>query len=473
MRLKIFLALMLPFLCMVASAQNPVVKVFKVEYRTAAGNDTIIEVSTIGNNGFGFIGSKGIWTHYNETIEDFETFEAENRDACLYVSKVDDQSANIKAYFSDAIGKSDFESFGYCISKTPNPQVSDNSMQISNYNGILDLSNFYQIYGEGCYTLNIAQNEIATSVITVKGLSYINTYYIRSYVKFRNGFIMYSGEKSLTALKTKAAVLAAEEELDNSLLFEDSIVFTKETLSGLIDSVEEISIDLRYGIEQDLSYLVKSMNSTDKAELLKKVNKTIECVDGNLYLINECPAGIIDTFKKNFGGGIEFSAAEAITFEGNLTKLCEVDTAYCDASLGVPYNSYLRVRPLAATGNPTIGLNIPKYLHAGKEYDIYAVFVHSDITGDTLPNKFRIELQERKPSSESGKKGSYKRTQRSDDYINNASNSVDTCFVGRYTFLGTPDPVIQIISRVGSREKEYSRTICISKIYIVPVKENE
>ena len=85
---------------------------------------------------------------------------------------------------------------------------------------------------------------------------------------------------------------------------------------------------------------------------------------------------------------------------------------------------------------------------------------------------FRIELQERLQSDESGK-GKYKRTQRSDDYINNASNSVDTCFVGRYTFLGTPDPVIQIISRVGSREKEYSRTICISKIYIVPVKENE
>ena len=471
MKLRIFLALMLPLISLVASAQNPVSKVFKVEYRTAAGNDTIIEVSTISTNGFSFIGSKGIIYHYNEA-GDFETFEAENVDVCLYVSKVDDKSANIKAYFSDAIGKSDFESFGYCISKTPNPQVSDNSMQISNYNGILDLSKFYQIYGEGCYTLNIAQNEIATSDITVKGLSYIDTYYIRSYVKFRNGFIMYSGEKSLTALKTKTAVLAAEEELDNSLLLEDSIVFIKEALSGLIDNEEEISIDLRYGVEQDLSYLVKSMNSTDKAELLKKVNKTIECVDGNLYVINECPAGIIDAFKKNFGGGVEFSAAEAITFEGNLTKQCEVDTAYCDASLGVPYNSYLRVRPLVATGNPTIGLNIPKYLHADKEYDIYAVFVHSDITGDTLPNKFRIELQERLSSDESGK-GKYKRTQRSDDYINNASNSVDTCFVGRYTFLGTPDPIIQIVSNVDRRDTEYSRTICISKICIVPVNENE
>ena len=92
---------------------------------------------------------------------------------------------------------------------------------------------------------------------------------------------------------------------------------------------------------------------------------------------------------------------------------------------------------------------------------------------DTLPYKFRIELQERQPSSESGEKGSYRRTQRSDDYITNASNSVDTCFVGRYTFLGTPDPIIQISSNVSRRDTEYSRIICISKICIVPVNENE
>ena len=342
MKLKIFLALMLPFLCMVASAQNPVAKVFKVEYRTAAGNDTIIEVSTISTNSFSFIGSKGMVDRYNQMTGQWETVEEENGDAWLNVADIDDKRANITADFSIDIKESGFESFGYCISKTPNPQISDNRMQLSNYDGILDLSKFNDKYGDGNYTLEISEFVIDRSDITVTGLNYINTYYIRSYVKFRNGFIMYSGEKSLTALKTKAAALATEEGLDNSLLLEDSIVFTEEVLSRLIDNEEEISIDLRYGVEQDLSYLVKSMNSTDKAELLKKVNKTIECVDGNLYLINECPAGIIDTFKKNFGGGVEFSAAEAITFEGYLTKQCEVDTAYCDASLGVPYNSYLR-----------------------------------------------------------------------------------------------------------------------------------
>ena len=468
MKLRIFLALMLPFLCMVASAQNPILKKFKVEYRTAAGSDTIIEVSTISTNSFSFIGSKGMVGRYNQMTGQWETVEEENGDAWLNVADIDDKSANITADFSIDIKESGFESFGYCISKTPNPQISDNRMQLSNYSGTLDLSKFNAEYGDGNYTLEIRKDVIDQSDITVKGLSYINTYYIRSYVKFRNGFIMYSGEKSLTALKTKAAALATEEGLDNSLLLEDSIVFTEEVLSRLIDNEEEISIDLRYGVEQDFTYLVKSMSSADKAALLKNVNKTIECVDGNLYVINECPAGIIDTLKKNFGGGVEFSAVEMINYD--YTKSYGViDTVYSDVSLEIPYNSYLRVPPITSTGNPTIGLNIPKYLHAGKEYDIYAVFVHPD----TLPYKFRIELQERQPSSESGKKGSYKRTQRSDDYINNASNSVDTCFVGRYTFLGTPDPIIQIIGRVGSREKEYSRTICISKICIVPVNENE
>ena len=465
MRLKIFLALMLPFLCMVASAQNPIAKVFKVEYRTAAGNDTIIEVSTISTNGFSFIGSKGMFDRYNQMTGQWETVEEENGDAWLNVSKVDDQSANITADFGIDIKESGFESFGYCISKTPNPQISDNRMQLSKYSGTLDLSIFNAEYGDGNYTLEIRKDVIDRSDITVTGLSYINTYYIRSYVKFRNGFIMYSGEKSLTALKTKTAALATEEGLDNSLLLEDSIVFTEEVLPMLIDSKEEISIDLRYGIEQDLTYFVKSMSSAEKAELLKNVNKTIECVDGNLYVINECPAGIIDTFKKNFGGGVEFSAVEMFK---SVTS-GEDTTVYCDASLGVPYNSYLRVQPISATGNPKIGINIPKYLPADKEYDIYAVFVHPD----TLPNKFIIELQERQPSSESGKKGSYRRTQRSDDYITNASNSVDTCFVGRYTFLGTPDPIIQIYSDVRRTEKEYSRIICISKICIVPVNENE
>ena len=460
---------MLPLISLVASAQNPVSKVFKVEYRTAAGNDTIIEVSTISTNGFSFIGSKGMVDRYNQMTGQWETVEEENGDAWLNVADIDDKRANITADFSIDIKESGFESFGYCISKTPNPQISDNRMQLSNYDGILDLSKFNDKYGDGNYTLEISEFVIDRSDITVTGLNYINTYYIRSYVKFRNGFIMYSGEKSLTALKTKAAALATEEGLDNSLLLEDSILFTKEVLSRLIDNEEEISIDLRYGVEQDFTYLVKSMSSADKAELLKNVNKTIECVDGNLYLINECPAGIIDTLKKNFGGGVEFSAVEMLEHISSARE----ETVYCDASLGVPYNSYLRVQPTAVTGNPTIELNIPKYLHAGKEYDIYAVFVHSDITGDTLPNKFIIELQERQPSSESGEKGSYRRTQKSDDYINNASNSVDTCFVGRYTFLGTPDPMIKISSDVRRTEKEYSRTICISKICIVPVNENE
>lgn len=471
MKLKIFLALMLPFMAMAASAQNPILKKFIVEYRTADGVETAVEVATISAaNSFGFIGSKGKVDYYNEATGQWESIEEENSDVYLNVTKVDAYSAKLAASFSYNINEVSFvgiNTYGYCISKTPNPQASDSYINISG--GTVNLQRYFEENGDGCYTLSISNgSKISNSAIEVKGLDYVTTYYVRPFIKFYNGFIMYGGEKSFTTVKTMDAALASEEGLEESVRLEDSIVVTKKALSSLIDNEEEISIDLRYGIEQDFTYLVKSMSSADKAALLKNVNKTIECVDGNLYVINECPAGIIETFKKNFGGGVEFSAVEMLEYISSARE----DTVYCDASLGVPYNSYLRVQPLSSTGNPTIELNIPKYLHAGKEYDIYAVFVHSDITGDTLPNKFRIELYERKPSDESGK-GNYKTTQKSDDYINNASNSVDTCFVGRYTFLGTPDPMIKIYSDVRRTEKEYSRIICISKICIVPVNENE
>ena len=472
MNLKIFLALMLPFMAMAASAQNPILKKFIVEYRTADGVETAVEVATISAaNSFGFIGSKGKVDYYNEATGQWESIEEENSDVYLNVTKVDAYSAKLAASFSYNIEEVSFDinTYGYCISKTPNPQASDSYIKISS-GGTVNLQQYFEENGDGCYTLIISNgSKISNSAVEVNGLDYVTTYYVRPFIKFYNGFIMYGGEKSFTTVKTMDAALASEEGLEESVRLEDSIVVTKKALSSLIDNEEEISIDLRYGVEQDFTYLVKSMSSADKAELLKNVNKTIECVDGNLYVINECPAGIIETFKKNFGGGVEFSAVEM--FKSVISG--EDYTAYCDASLGVPYNSYILAQPISSSGNPTIELNIPKYLHAGKEYDIYAVFVHSDITGDTLPNKFIIELQERQPSSESGEKGSYKRTHKSDDYINNASNSVDTCFVGRYTFLGTPDPIIQIYSDVSRREKEYSRIICISKICIVPVNENE
>ena len=472
MKLKIFLALMLPFLCMVASAQNPIAKVFKVEYRTADGVETAVEVATISAaNSFGFIGSKGKVDYYNEATGQWESIEEENSDVYLNVTKVDAYSAKLAASFSYNIEEVSFvgiNTYGYCISKTPNPQASDSYIKISS-GGTVNLQQYFEENGDGCYTLSISNgSKISNSAVEVKGLDYVTTYYVRPFIKFHNGFIMYGGEKSFTTVKTMDAAFAAEEGLEESVRLEDSIVVTKKALSSLLDNEAEISVDLRYGIVQDLNS--SFMGNEDKAAILKNAYKTIECVDGNLYLIDKFPAGIMAAFKDNFGKGTEFSAVEMLE---HISGAAMTETVYCDASLGVPYNSYLRVQPTASSGNPTIELNIPKYLHAGKEYDIYAVFVHSDITGDTLPNKFIIELQERQPSSESGEKGSYKRTHKSDDYINNVSNSVDTCFVGRYTFLGTPDPMIKISSDVRRTEKEYSRIICISKICIVPVNENE
>ena len=275
MRLKIFLALMLPFLCMVASAQNPIAKVFKVEYRTADGVETAVEVATISAaNSFGFIGSKGKVDYYNEATGQWESIEEENSDVYLNVTKVDAYSAKLAASFSYNINEVRFDTYGYCISKTPNPQASDSYINISS-GGTVNLQRYFEENGDGCYTLSISNaSKISNSAIEVNGLDYVTTYYVRPFIKFYNGFIMYGGEKSFTTVKTMDAALASEEGLEESVRLEDSIVVTKKALSSLIDNEEEISIDLRYGVEQDFTYLVKSMSSADKAALLKNVNKT-------------------------------------------------------------------------------------------------------------------------------------------------------------------------------------------------------
>lgn len=483
MKVKLFLALMFTLFVFGASAQNPIEKIFKVEYRTATGKDTVIEVSSHTINSFNFIGNKGEVQRYNETTGEWETIEEENKDIFLNVYNVTDTAAYIKVGFSEVTPNLGFETFGCCISKTPNPEVSDYYMGINKYiGGTFDLAKFSNIYGEGCYTMRINSSNISEFEFRLRNLGYITTYYIRPYVKLNNGFIMYGAEKSFTAQKTKAAALAGEEELKGHLLIEDSIVFTKKAMQELFDNETEINDTLLWsGMIQDLKYLVKTMTNESRAELLKNIYNTIECTDGNLQLIKKFPENLVKHFKEYFVGGIEFSATEVIN-KSYSHSYDFIDTVYCDKSLGVPYNCYIRIVPASSTGRPPIGLNIPKYLHNNKEYAIYAVFVHPDIVNDPRPYKFNTTIYERRNCDTS--KDNYRKTQQliapeeevlsnKKDYITDISNSVDTVFIGKCTFMGTPEPIIQFQTSIGRQEKEYNRVMCISKLYIIPVKENE
>ena len=59
-------------------------------------------------------------------------------------------------------------------------------------------------------------------------------------------------------------------------------------------------------------------------------------------------------------------------------------------------------------------------------------------------------------------------------FVTDITKSVDTLYIGRYTFKGTPESYIYIQSNVGRQETdEYNNTVCLSQIRIIPVKEDE
>ncbi len=477
MKIKIVLALMFAVFSMVTSAQNPIEKIFKVEFLTADGKDSIIEVSKLTTNSFNFIGNKGEVQIYNEATGEWETVEEENKDIYMNVTKVDGFNANISADFSDVVKKLSFEEFGCCISKSPAPEIADTAFVRGGYSILLNLSEFFKDDDKGGFTINIDRDKIDKFEIGLKNLEYITTYYVRPYIKLSNGFIMYGGEKSFTTLKTKAAALAGDENVGSRyFLMEDSVVFTKEALQGLFDKETEITNELWYGMIQDLEFVLNSMVDEEKAELRKKTDKTIKCIDGNLHLVSKLPAKLIEHFKEYFVSGAEFSPIGNVKEVKN-TFAEGVDTVYCDESMGVPYNSYLRVIGLTSTSQQSISIYIPKYMH-NREYGIYAVFVHPD-TVNPLPNYFQTRIYQLKESEKYSVEGSYKLCFSQDEITTDASNSVDTVFIGKYTFTGTPNATIEFRNMVRRNSNKvnydeiYNRVLNIAKIYIVPVKEDE
>ncbi len=477
MKIKKYIALAVTTLCLAASAQNPTLKTFKVGFRTTEGKDTVIEVSTISTNTFKFVGSGGKVQIYNETTQEWETTEEENSDVYMNVTSVTEYRANFSLSFSKDAAELPVNEFGCCISKAPRPTVSEFSMR-NNY-GTFDISEFFNKYGEGCYTMYLSKSKPADCSLVLNNLDYVTTYYVRPFIKLTNGFVMYGGEKSFTTLRTKAAALDSEEGMEGHLLLGDSIVIQQKALHSLLDYAEP-SLDLLCGAQQDVSFLINSMSGEERAKFLKKcIYKTIECVDGNLHLIKEFPADFAMSFKDGFGAGIEYSVIGAIREKGVVSA--DTVTVYCAPSQGVPYNSYLSLLPFSRTGNPEVNLNIPKYMH-NKEYNIYVVLVHPDIANDPRPNKLRVQMFERE-IADSLRLGAYRKVpfEAPDEaphvdgrFVTDITKSVDTLYIGRYTFKGTPESYINIRSNVGRQETdEYNNTVCLSQIRIIPVKEDE
>lgn len=463
---------------------------FTVGFTSAEGNDSTIEIIGRNTNSFSFIGGKG---GVNNPITGIYSTE-ENQDLYVWIEELNTYSAAVKLGFSENV----FGFSGYCLSKKPNAQVSDNVIEALQSSSLPPYYLYYEnIVGARFDLHNRPLDEDVDYVLTsmdspffyasLEGLEYMTTYYVRPYV-IHGGFIMYGGEKSFTTPRTIAGVLENETTIGEWYYYdaETGVVLTNKAMLQLIGYAEMPNKNLQAGIAQDL----KNYLTEDKLIQLKAAsNNNIECVDGRLYLVDDVSSGIISSFQEYYYSHfIAFSPLQYVNKDndwiGNplytqnvgVTNLIE-----CDESWSVPYNSCVEFVPTGSSVNPKIAINIPKYLFP-RTYSIYAVFVHPE--DDPRGYRFYTYMWEKQTDDEGNivypslgthlvppegaglSEGNY--------YMTNPQNRVDTLFIGNYTFNGAPNSMIQFYTQITSRQTlEYNRTMRIAQIYLVPTEEEE
>lgn len=490
---KNILILLTAFIGTSVQAQNPVLTTFTVEYKNANGNDTTITVEGIGENSFRFLGGKGNVSAYDYTTGTWITREETNKNLFVEIESVDDFNAMIRVQEMFGMREGDneisYKQFGYCVSKTPGLKVTD--VLLANENGVVDnpaIFNMSNCDDQSCYTLHVPNKGSFIFDVQLKGLDYVTTYYIRPFIIFTNGEVMYGSEKSFTTIKTKSAALCSEPEIGaNHFAHTSGIVLTEEAFKMVLGNSEEIAEHVEAGIRRDLNRFM----TEDIVALLKaKSYKTITCVDGELYLVKELPVDFVSSFIEYLNEDVTFNVVGNLNMDTNdlgnpiYTKnVGNVDTVYCEEEAGVPYNTYLTYHPSTATTNPTISFNIPKYLKSGK-YSIYAVIIHPDPVNDPRPNRFYTYIFESETDPDSKNYGEFPtRSNRltppegsgeGNYYITDISKMVDTLYIGDYTFQGSEKCMIQFATQVTSRlTKDYNRTMSISQICIKRIEESE
>ena len=430
-------------------AQNPTETTIEVEFQTAEGTETV-QHSSINSNSFTFIGGAGEVTNPVTGATMSET----NQDLFMWVDDLDFDRATLHAALSSNIPMDGTELMGFCLSATPSPTIEDDFVKGN-------------IPSKG------------TIQQTLTDLDYMTTYYVRPCIKFSSGITMYGGEKSFTTPRTIAAALLNEEDLQGWKFYDEQtgIVLTSEALKAIAGYNEMPETALQKGVVQDMK-LFLSGQSKYATKLKATSYRSIECTDGTLYAVKEIPNDLAADFQTFFSGGIAFSPYNYVAPQ--TTNIGNITTTPCDASWGVPNNSYTTFTQLTAGSNPNIAISIPKYLHP-TTYALSVVLVNPDPELDPRGYKFRTYIWE-KQANEAGdyeysSQGKVQLTvpEGSGDgtyFLTDGTQRVTTLFLGNYTFSGAPESLIQFQISVLSKERNtYNRTMSIAKISLVPVTE--
>ena len=374
------------------------------------------------------------------------------------------------------------ESQGICIATHSNPVVSD-------------IEHTMSVTAEGeDTTLYVDKRDLATNIY-LNRLSYHTTYYVRPFMKFKGGLIMYGGEKTYTTPYTRAGALLHEPEMSKwNLVYGGNLIFKEEALVQLAGG-EMPQSPTNYALEAYLRKMLDGMTAEDiKNSFKEKACRVLECTDDTLYFIDKFEDKFITDFNAMFHpSDIEFKTDHnSVNLDldskgtGRFTK--NVNTSFrsvwCDGSWGVPYNSSMHIEPSSGSANPIVGFDVPEYLW-NKTYSIYAVFVRisaltpeqvDDELSDKRPYRFYTNIFEKDENGEYPNTGVRLKNPAdgTNYFVTNSENIVDTLYIGDYEFNGRGDAVIQFQVQITSKQiYEYSRQMLISKIYLVPKDEEQ
>lgn len=476
--------------CMSLSAQNPIRTTFSVEMLNDEGGTEIQNISSFDKISFNFIGGRG--TVYNEFTRQYT--EEENQDLYGMAYAFTYNSGKIMATTSGEF-LVDRNDFGYCISKSPHPEVSED---------IIDVPQTVYIYWYGMvngyyvdfdmlgyndeqksYTLscrNVPADKIPYDELyfaDLKNLEYMTTYYVRPFVYLR-GEIMYGGEMTFTTPRTIEGALVNEPDLKEWCYLDENthVTLSTKALKSLLDGDEEVSRGMQEGVKYDLKhFLTDDMLSTLKAGS----QKTIECTGGDLYVVDVIPNEMLEDFKEYLNEGVVFSPHELVIpvdeklpssgGDVNVTKnVGEIETIQCNPEWGVPYDTFVRFNASSRV-NTYFGIRIPKYL-TPQTYTVYAVVVLPDMEEDTRVYNFRGWMWEQDANGWYPSVGTVLRDKEDKNTFESEFVRCDTICLGEYTFNGNPESVIQFASVVPtSARNKYNTNMCVSQIQIIPKKD--
>lgn len=228
--------------------------------------------------------------------------------------------------------------------------------------------------------------------------------------------------------------------------------------------------------------------------ILSKYNSIVECSNGKMYLMDELPFSIYDSFFHKIV--VEGESSYYIETGGENTYTDASSTSYSRYSVSdgdsIMGHSFMAITPTNSNKQVKIAYQLPNTLSG--TYDIYLRMLPKNPlddsytvypNGDTirvapLPAQFRVYLFER--DSKTGQfptkaTQAFKNPLDNSNYYHNSTTNIDSVYVGRYTFKecyygASAGVLLQLNSYVTSSNKnKYTKELYLDNISLIPVRE--